>query len=213
MFRLILVSLLSSFISTQVEAKTIRYEFDVLRSSIGYNWLFKVLPDSDGSVSGPEYAGFTAKYHPLGAALGKTGPVVLEAAVNYSSHYPNGRLSCVSGFLCAVTAFSYSLEVNFPYLSSSVLSGFSAWPGGYEWSLHIDPSGQGALSFFDDGGIYGCGNWNGSTYCWGAALASFTLSNLTITEIAPVPLPATAWLLGLGILAVSLKTRRHARAA
>ena len=42
MFRLVLAGLLSSFISTQAEARTIRYEFDVVGSSIGYDHLSKV---------------------------------------------------------------------------------------------------------------------------------------------------------------------------
>lgn len=212
----VLPGLLFGFISTQAEAKTIRYEFDVVNSVIDYNQLYKSdVSGGDNTVSAAEYEAFTARFHDLGMVQGQTGTVVLEATPDIIHPEPNnftGYLSCVSGFLCSVADIFNPADKPPVRVFSS---GFSFGPccGGFrhEWSLD---GAQGTLHFKDDGDFLGSGVLDDIRYSWWMPQARFTLGNLSVSVLdaapTPVPLPATAWFLGLGLAALGMQARRRA---
>lgn len=183
------------------EAKTIRYEFNVVDSAIGYQRL-----EASHTIGAAEYDAFTAAYHSLGGALGLSGPIILEVVENNKKSWETDLL-CVSGFLCESNAFQGSKVGNY-----SDLSGFNAYPPGYEWNLTTSSSGSGELSFFDDHAIGGGGFLGDVLYVWWGPQATFTLASLNISVVSaaptPVPLPAAAWLLGLGLLILGRKTKQ-----
>ena len=207
---LMIAGLLSGLFSTQADARTIRYEFDVVGSEIGYQQLEK-WPElgQDTSISPEELTAFTARYHALGSALGRTGSVALEVSEVPGWYGEIGQLSCVSGFLCQTGAFWGSVYNDMPIFGfSGFLFGFSHDPlSSHNWTL------RGGLTFLDDGAWLGSATFNDSVFNWMRPQASFALANLTITEIAPVPLPAAAPLLAVGLLALGFGARRRVRAA
>lgn len=189
---LLLAGLLLGVFHTQAEARTIRYEFDVVGSNVYYQ---SISNPSGGSLTpgSADYDAFVAAYHPLRDMIGQTGNITFEAEQDTSDF--RGDFTCVSGFLCpAITSFHYVFASD---------TGFTAL-GHFEWYL------DGNLRFFDDGNIGGWADLNGTDHLWWAPQAEFSLANLTITDvtgqtqIAAAPLPAAGWLyaaLGLVLLA------------
>ena len=212
MFRLVLIGLLSIFISAQAEARTIRYEFDVIASGFGFQGLhqFPYNP-SDPNPSGPpadttigpeEYAAFVAAHHPLAPLIGQTGSVAFDLQLE------SGIFDCVAGFLCS------SIHRNFASPFPGAFDpdrGFNLIDGASWWNFFAQPSGTQSpfLSFGSDSLIYEIIEWNGGVYYLGGdATAWFSLTNM---EIAPVPVPAGAPLLAAGVLALGIGARRRRR--
>ncbi|MBK0329353.1 hypothetical protein I5535_18925 [Rhodobacteraceae bacterium F11138] len=207
---LMIAGLLFGLFSTQADARTIRYEFDVVGSEIGYRHLDKWSePGQDTSISPEELAAVTAALHPLGSALDQTGSVVLEVSEVAGQYGEIGDLSCVSGFLCQTDAIWGSVYNYMPILGfSGFMMGFSYDPmSSHNWTMGGD------LEFLDDGSWLGSGSYNGTVYNWMVPQANFTLANFNATEIAPVPLPAAAPLLAMGLFALGIGARRRSRAA
>ena len=194
--------------SSHAEAKTIRYEFDVVSSAIGFQQLYDLNTGRSIVAGTAEYDAFVAAFHSLGTIVGQTGSVVFEID-RIGENY--GSLTCTSGFLCAdIHQYSATYGVSFPPLA--YLSGFGPGAGsGEQWSLSTGPAGGGSFGFFDDGRISGAGSMNGTQYGWWAPWASFTLANLTATDVTvtPVPLPAGAAFLAAGVLALGVAARRR----
>lgn len=191
---LLCAGLLFGLLITAAEARTLRYEFDVVASTIDY----QRLQDVSGNPLYPGTAAheaFVAAHHPLRDMVGQTGSIAFEL-VQDSSDF-RGPFTCISGFLCpAITSFHYVLATD---------TGFTAL-GHFEWRL------DGELSFLDDGGIGGWAELNGIDHFWWAPRATFTLANPTITDVTgqttPVPLPASAWFFApLGLLLFRRRTR------
>ncbi len=193
---LLLAGLLLGAFYTQAEARTVRYEFDVVGSVIGYRW---VLGDNNQILvpGTADYEAFVALYHPLGHLAGQTGRTVFELQ-DHDDWDREGRIGsqirCLSGLFCPNDPASF-------YAFNSTQS-FSIAGGRFYWGL----SGN-TMAFSDDGGISERGELDGIRYLWWDPRATFTLANLTITDvtgqtqIASTPLPAALWLYaGLGLL-------------
>ncbi len=193
---LLLAGLLLGAFYTQAEARTVRYEFDVVGSVIDYQ---RIDSFSSGSLApgSSDYDAYVAAYHPLAHLVGQTGRTVVEVQ-DYddwvNGGFASARINCLSGLFCPFDSGGYT--------TSNKSTGFSIYGGQFYWSL----SGN-TMTFSDDGGIAGWGDLNGVSYLWWDPRATFTLANLTIsdvtgqTQIASTPLPAALWLYaGLGLL-------------
>lgn len=217
MFRLFLLfGFAFGLLSTHADARTFRYEFDVVDSVIDFGQLIQESYDpSDPNPTGPpadtdigpaEYAAFVAARHPFRQYVGQAGSIVFELD---SAPGRAGRLNCTSGFLCP-TFPAYDLLGYDPDASFEFTAGFSS---GDMWTMALTSPGTGTFSGFDDDRVFENAQWNGGHYFWINPRASFTFANLIVTEIPgaplPVPLPATAWLLGLGILGLGVNARRR----
>lgn len=203
---------------TAAEARTLRYEFDVVGTRMSFDSLIDRGPSGDRYIdifsSNPTYQKIVAASHPLGFAHGRTtGHVVLDvhespnASWNPSNTTEPAPFQCHVGFLCST--FDRMNQTYVPFYRPQD-DGFSiyAWNASGEWYLDTRNSiaGMGSLGFTDDLGSVPF-TLNGVQYLRGTAGASFTLANLTITDvtgqayIVPTPLPATAWLFApLGLL-------------
>ena len=225
MLRLILAGLLFGLFSTQTQAATYRYSFDVVQSDISFIDLLKYETTFvPGGGDAPFYRReqvvwnpgereyYLRKLHPLGEIYEMAGPVVLDIDIpglptgDPSAAAQSSAISCVSGFLCLLKPFSSSFGTPFSEF----------------WSLGNSKFPLSVFHRVSDTEVkmYGHNFSSGTTSChfepdclvetW-SPYANLDLANLTITEIAPVPLPATAWLLGLGILALGVRGRLRIR--
>lgn len=211
----LLTGLFLSFASTEVDARTIRYEFDIIDSVIDFGRLIQEVYDpSDPNPTGPpadpaigamEYTAFVAARHPFRAFVGQTGSVVFELEHSSSSSH----LHCTFGFLCP----SFPTYDVLDPLSSSSLGFTAGFSSGDIWTMVATPTGDGTFSGFDDDRVFENVEWNGGHYFWTNPRASFTFANLFVSEIqgapVPVPLPTAAWFLAAGIVALGFKTRRR----
>lgn len=205
---LLLTGLLCGLFSTPADARTIRYEFDVVGSAINYKSLSKLSadPNANPTISAAEYDAFVAAFHPLGNLLGQIGSVAFEIQESVTGHPFSDNLTCFSGFLCS--DFRLNGYVNFhPTGFLTAASG----GGGREWSLTAGIAGSGTFRFLEDGAISGSGTMGADSYFWWIPQARFDLANLTITDVTSVPLPAGAPLLAGALLTFAAGARRRAR--
>ncbi len=214
MFRfLMIIGLLFGMHSTQAEAKTISYEFDVVGSRFSVGTLYESSRfGGDGTRreighADPFYQEIMAAgAHSWSNLMGQTGHVAMRL---HGDEFDLQSVDCHSGFLCSDLNRMHS----FVGLTAFDSSGFSMMSifGLGEWYLNGDPvTGEGVLSVVDGasgGGFY----LNDNLYEFGMTSAAFNLRNLTITEIAPVPLPAAASLLAIGLLTLGIGARRRSR--
>lgn len=214
MFRfLMIIGLLFGMHSTQAEAKTISYEFDVVGSRFSVGTLYESSRfGGDGTRreighADPFYQEIMAAgAHSWSNLMGQTGHVAMRL---HGDEFDLQTVDCHSGFLCSdlnrMSAFVGSTA--FDLTGFRLMSVF----GLGEWYLRGDPvTGEGSLSLVDGasgGGFY----LNNNLYEYGMTTAGFNLRNLTITEIAPVPLPAAAPLLAIGLLTLGIGARRRSR--
>ncbi len=215
MLRFLMMSgLLLGLFSAPAAASTIRYEFDVVESYFYLGTVYELdAPSPHAGLartwepSDSDYDDVLARVHPVSDLIGQIGRVSLQLSGPWG-HSPS--VDCISGFMCEGFSRPKSTEIG----STFGLSGFSlyAWDVNEQWGLHLlDPlTGSGRLVFNDDavGNVFS--TQDGTGFFHDPAIASFTLANLTITEIAPVPLPATAPLLALGLLVLGFRARRRA---
>lgn len=213
---LMIAGLLSGLFSTQADARTIRYEFDVVDSWFSVGNLTEISSPFTSNVTerqveynDPLYQEVVAGIHPLADLIGKTGRVAMQLEIGWSDIY---SIDCLSGILCA--EFNRMHPQPGSVVDSAVNpNGFTifAWGSSGEWYLGSNPmTGEGRL-FFTDDRTWGTGWLNGNFYEHGGATADFALANFTSTEISPVPLPAAAPLLAMGLMAFGFVRRRARR--
>lgn len=224
---IVLAGLLSGFISTRAEAKTVLYEFDVVASMIEVGVLYESDIPSNGverriAHDDPLYREVVLAIHPLGHLMGQTGRISVQLSGDmwWQEMAFVDSIDCLSGFLCSDLDRLDGNILGHPSSSFGPtgfdIFAYGANPSG-EWYLKLPDSvaGTGGLSFTDDlpsgnARLYG----KGKEYWHDGARALFTLANVKVTDLtvapAPVPLPATAWFLGIGILVLNFQTRRGA---
>jgi hypothetical protein len=225
MFRIFLTIVFLT-LCTQTSAKTIRYEFDVVGSNIGFMDLDKFVHD-DRPDSGPwkradwqtgEREYYIRKYHPLGDIYGLDGRVVLDFNVQTETGVPGSRsertgsISCVSGFLCLLDPSGFNeLENN----SSNLM--FTTIVSQKYGNLFFEIQ-DASMAWYPPGpplsGFVPCDFEPDCRVDYFNEFAGFSIENLIRTAVpaapAPVPLPAAAWLLGVSLLTLGLIRRRGA---
>lgn len=171
---------------------TFRYEFDVVASDFRLGF-FDNLPQSD-----PSYSARLLDSHPIREMIGLTGSHVIEVTNNLGEfNTVDDPINCVSGFICPRGFDLSEATANRFYNGNNT---------GLEYTLTSAGDGTGELFFFGDGPITGGGVVNGVSYAWFGSYATFSLENVSITEVSAVPLPAGLPLLlaclgGLGLIA------------
>ncbi len=209
---LMILGFLTGLFSTQADARTIRYEFDITEtrlfvgaplqeydSPFAYSGNFiRTIPSGD-----PDYQEIVDSIHPLSGIAGQTGRVAIQVGDNPAA---SGGVQCVNGLLCSYFEDS-------AVISSYDLNGFTLFQNFGHWSLGIANAvtGEGRL-FFTDDQTTGWGATGNYGYQHGGARADFSLANLAITDVTPVPLPAAAPLSAIGLLAFGIGARRRKRA-
>lgn len=211
---IILTALVAGLFSARVHAATYQYSFDIIKSEIGFIDELKY----DSSILFaynriPWYLGERESYikniHPLGSLYGLTGRVVMD--VTAPSTLENGYvdtalISCVSGGLCLPGGDTVSMdERGVLYFDTGMVLG-------------IPETGRDASLIFLGGTgyhIFSCSFLGHSdcTIVFWSETAVFSIANFSRTEITPVPLPAGAPLLAVGVMALGIGTRRRTRAA
>lgn len=227
------VFLLSLFPS-QVEAAIYRYSFDIVSSNFWFEDFFKWDSEVEPGfvpIESEEYGDYIRKYHPLGHAYDKTGRIVFDAKGarhgELTSSYDESEspISCVSGFLCLADllgtvsildgfgfpgVLSITTSSNFPFRLTLLYPNAGNFQtvsmSGYDKNVYTSVDNSCATPEYPNCiiDIYG-------------AEATFNLGNFSRVRIdaapTPVPLPTSAWLLGLGVFAIGLTWRRRPYAA
>jgi hypothetical protein len=216
MFRVVVAVLFLGISTLQAGAATYRYSFDIVDSEIGYFDEIK----HDGSNYPydnllPWYLGeresYIRTYHSIGHLYGVTGRVVMDIKGPRSTPYDRSEdpVSCVSGDFCLPWGDSVWVNDLFVSFGNGFYMTFENPELGLETSLRFG-GGPHSLQFSCVSPQYP----NCQIEFW-LETGSFTIANFSRTQInaappAPVPLPATAWLLGLGLFALGMKARRRA---
>ncbi|OWU80417.1 VPLPA-CTERM sorting domain-containing protein [Phaeobacter sp. 22II1-1F12B] len=208
-----LLALCALLFAVPATAATYRYEFDVVSSTIAFDRLIdnssqypKNYPAND-----PDHQGMAKLHHRLGGWIGLAGRSVLEI----ENHEGGGAyVECISGFVCPFAPY-YAMGEG---TSSTFGLAFGA---GDEWRFRPNrTTGDYELAFFDDGVFVANFEHEGILFSGWSPYASFQLDNVVITEVtqadpdpAPstVPLPASAYLLSIGLFGLTIATRRRRR--
>lgn len=229
MFRFFVLPVFLFSFSSQIEAAIYRYSFDIASS----NFWFEDFSKRDSEVgSGPvatkpgEYEFYIQKYHPLGHAYDKTGRIVFDAKGarpgELTSSYDESEspISCVAGFLCLADLLgTVSILDSFGFPGVLSITTSSDFP--FELTLLYPHAGNAqavSLSGYDKNVYTSVDNScatpeypNCIIDIYGAE-ATFNIKNFSRVQIdaapTPAPLPASAWLLGLGVFAIGLTRRR-----
>ena len=220
MFRLVLVGLLLAFagFSAPAQSATYRYSFDVVASNFSFIDFLKLEQgDPTGVISWQpgEYEYYMRKYHPLGSVYELGGKVVMDLHASDSDDpWPSGTtgsVSCVSGFLCLLDPVSFFMEIYSDFTSTRLSTSVGSI---IAYSLN-ETYGFDMLDFGDplSSGTYPCDFEPNCVVDYWAASAYFTLANSSRVEITPVPLPAGAPLLAMGLMALGIGARRHCQPA
>lgn len=224
--RSVLFGLLALGMASTAQAASIRYSFDVIDSTIGFQSLEAVSPNAPEPF---DTAAVIAGLHPLRNARGRTGRVVLDFADHPIAAYRDigyRRLTCVSGVLCDLEE-GRLLNGNAPAESNAWVatpqaaspSAEDRWdnaiPSGYFATFAVDlAAGTGSLSVIDDARISEIATYEGVEYLWWAPEAHFALADVRRSEgpgqtaVVPAPLPASTLLLAIAILPLVARGRR-----
>ncbi len=198
---------------TAASAKTLYYDFDITGSDIHFTSVDVSTMDGTPRASEPtpaEHALAIQHHHILGSLAGQTGTVRLGFSADVGTD--TGRLSCLSGILCGPVPgefiYGFGPRLHSVALDPVDLSFRGALGGPWEWSLGLLEDGNGTLTFFDDGDIFGedfsdgiSGNLHFQRFGPGAR---FDLANVRITNpdipIYPNPLPPGVILYGSALV-------------
>lgn len=227
MFRLfIFIGIVFGLFSSHAEAKTIRYEFDVVESHIGFLDLLKYSPYlvsyPDGSTHVPQTVApwqlgereyYIRKYHPLAIIYGLGGKVVLDLNIltesaTHGSGSQTGSISCVSGFLCLLEPSSFNVLTNND-LTLTFTTLATRQYGTLFFEIHGNLIEWYPLALPHMSGFVPCDFEPNCYIDYFREHAYFSIENLKRTEVVPTPLPATAWLLVLALFALGLNERRR----
>ena len=157
------------------------------------------------SLDDPLYAEAVQEFNVIADLTGRTGRNVLEITDTFQFDPVNSAdrgINCINGFICPNSRTAFPNE-----------NGFSTdIGGGFEWDLIVGENGSGVLTFFDDVNIFTAGTVNGVNLFAAGPIGRFELSNVSVTEVSQVPLPAgfPLLLLGLGSLALMGRHRKSA---
>jgi hypothetical protein len=224
--------LVSAGQAATIQSSTIRYSFDVVSVTpklvLGM-WFERYAQEAVMRETSPyqfeevtdatERASVIAAHHPFAHLVGQQFSVVLEVSnlglsPDRPIYYDTGRLGCISGPICDVEEGlgRFNIYTSWePYFETgNPRDGFINIGGD---GVKLDRS---SLSMEHDVGtarLYR-GSVDGQTYAWEGAYAYFDIENLRVSTtgpitLPPVPLPASAVLLGAGLIPLALLRRRQ----
>ena len=222
----------SSFSASTATAAPLLYEFDVHTDRIGFEFPIgsEVIFGPNGAnlyPDDPRYAEFVNRYHALNrirfrevngaqfgfsnggvqvGSSGRIGIIVPEFGIANSGPSSVSAPFCVYGFLCPVDSYTGMVFSNGNEITSAAGSNFFR----VSFDNYLELGSGGSIRFNDDIDVLSpAGEVDGVSYFGVFGTADFTISNLRVTEVTPVPVPASLPLLAAGFGLLGLLRRKR----